>query len=349
VFIHEFGHFWIARLCGVRVEAFSIGFGLELFGFNDKKGTRWKFCLLPFGGYVKMFGDRNAASAPDAELIAIMSAEDKKHSFVGKNVYQRMAIVVAGPVANIILTIFLLTVLFRVNGLNEVAPVVESTIVNSAAAAHGLQKNDRILAIDGVAIKTFDDVRLAVTAPGKDELLFKIQRNDEIIEISIAPKIETRPDFFGDNVKVRTLGVVASKVHHEDLDLLQSFAAATKETGHVAVLTFKALGELIIGKRDLSELSGPVKIAKYSGKSVDMGWLTVLWFAAMISLNLGVLNLLPIPVLDGGHLFFYIFEAILGKPLPQRIQQVGFQFGMLVVLSLMVFSTYNDIRQLIGF
>lgn len=347
MFVHEFGHFFVARLCGVKVETFSIGFGYELFGFADKKQTRWKFCLLPFGGYVKMFGDRNCASIPDAELIRKMSATEKKHSFVGKNVFQRMAIVVAGPVANIILTIFLFTVLFRINGLNTVATVIDEVIKNSAAYEAGLKKDDKILAIDGVEMKNFDEVRAAIVELGKDKLTFQIQRQEQIFAVTITPKIEARQDIFGDQVKLRTVGITASKIDHQNLNLLQSFVESGKETAHLTAMTFKAIGELVTGQRSLKELSGPVKIAKYSGKSVDAGWLMVLWFAAMISLNLGVLNLLPIPVLDGGHLFFYVLEAVLGKPLPEKVQKVGFQLGMFVVLALMTFTTVNDVRQLL--
>lgn len=346
VFIHEFGHFFVARLCGVKVEEFSIGFGRKLFGFFDKKGTEWKFCLLPFGGYVKMFGDRNGASMPDSEAIAAMSLEDKKKSFIGKNVYQRMAIVSAGPIANFILAILIFTFLFKLNGLSSVLPIVDEVLPESAAYENGLKKGDKILAIDGAEIHDFDDMRQIVVSAADRELVFKIERGEEIFESKITPKNQVRKDFFGDDVKMGTLGVTASEVSHKELNIGQSFVEANVQTYKISMAIFKALGELITGKRSVEELGGPIKIAKYSGKTVEMGALAVIWFMALISINLGVMNLLPVPVLDGGHLFYYVIEAICGKPLPQKVQQMGFRFGLAIVLTLMVFTTFNDIRQI---
>jgi regulator of sigma E protease len=346
VFIHEFGHFYVARLCGVKVDVFAIGFGKELWGFNDKKGTRWKLCLLPFGGYVKMYGDRNAASMPDAEVIAAMSQEEKKQSFVAKNVYQRMAVVVAGPVANFIFTIFLFTILFKINGVNTVLPIVDEVLENSAAMSAGLKKGDEILEINQTEIKDFESVRELVVNNLGQELSFKIKRQDKILDVAIMPKIQARKDFFGDEVKVATLGVSAATTSHQDLNLGQSFVRANQETLHISGMILKTLGELITGQRSVKELGGPVKIAQYSGKTVMMGVTAILWFMAMISLNLGVMNLLPIPALDGGHLFYYIIEAIRGKDLSQKAQQYGFQVGMAMLLALMMFTTFNDVRNL---
>ena len=458
VFIHEFGHFLVARMCGVKIDEFAIGFGRELIGFTDKNGTRWKICPIPFGGYVKMFGDKNGASIPDDELLAQMSVEEKKISFLGKTVWQRMAIVVAGPVANFLLTIFIFTFLFRINGLNTVLPIVDVIAENSAAAESGLKKGDRILAIDGKEIFSFDDIREVVTRSSGKELGLRVLRSDselsgprnecgltqkesssvtpkesssvtpkesssvtqkksssviqkenslvtpnesssvtqkesssvtpkesssvtqkksssvtqkenslvtpneslsprtrcgvgageEVIELLVTPKIQTTQNFFGEEVRVGMLGISASESTHEDLNLGQSFLAANKETYKISIAVFKAIGELITGQRSVDELSGPIKMAKYSGKTVEMGAIAVLWFAAMISLNLGVMNLLPIPVLDGGHLFFYLIEAIRGKPLAQKTQQVSFKFGLSLVLALMLFTTFNDVRQIVG-
>jgi regulator of sigma E protease len=348
VFVHEFGHFFVARFCGVKVDEFALGFGKKLIGFRDKKGTEWKFCLLPFGGYVKMYGDRNGASMPDLEAIAKMSPEDRQISFVAKTVYQRMAIVAAGPAANFILAIFLFTFLFKLNGLNTVAPVVDEVLPQSAAMEAGLKKDDRILVVDGKKIKTFDEMREVVVSGLKDEVNFTIQRANKIIELKIAPKIQLRKDFFGEDVKIRTLGISASQVLHTDLSLWQSFRYANSETYRVSISIFKTLGELITGKRSVEELGGPIKIAKYSGKTFEMGISAVVWFMAMISINLGAMNLLPIPVLDGGHLFFYFFEAIFKKPLSQKTQQIGFKIGLGLILALMIFTTFNDIRNLIN-
>ena len=429
-------------MCGVKIDEFAIGFGRELIGFTDKNGTRWKICPIPFGGYVKMFGDKNGASIPDNELLAQMSVEEKKISFLGKTVWQRMAIVVAGPVANFLLTIFIFTFLFRINGLNTILPIVDVIAENSAAAESGLKKGDRILAIDGKEIFSFDDIREVVTRSSGKELGLRVLRSDsklsgprnecgvtqkenssatqkesssvrpkesssakpkesssvtqkesssvtpresssvtpresssvtpresssvtpdeslsprtrcgvgageEVIELFVTPKIQTTQNFFGEEVRVGMLGISASESTHQDLNLGQSFLAANKETYKISIAVFKAIGELITGQRSVDELSGPIKMAKYSGKTVEMGAIAVLWFAAMISLNLGVMNLLPIPVLDGGHLFFYLIEAIRGKPLAQKTQQVSFKFGLSLVLALMLFTTFNDVRQIVG-
>jgi regulator of sigma E protease len=346
VFIHEFGHFIVARLCGVKVEEFSLGFGPELFSYNDKKSTRWKICLLPFGGYVKMFGDRNGASMPDIELSKKMTTLEKKQSFLGKNVWQRMAIVAAGPIANFLLAIVIFTFLLKINGLNKVAPIIDDILPTSAAIEAGLQKGDKILAIDAKEISDFDEIRAIVTSSANKELLFKIERGNEIFVKKITPKNQLRKDFFGDEIKMGTLGVTASQVTNETLNLGQSFIEANVQTYKTSVAIFAALGELITGRRSIEELGGPIKIAKYSGKTFEMGIQTVAWFMAMISINLGVMNLLPLPVLDGGHLFFYAIEAIRKKPLPQKVQQLCFQFGFSVILALMIFTTINDLQQL---
>ncbi len=348
VFIHEFGHFIVARLCGVKVEEFSIGFGPELIGFNDRYQTRWKICPIPFGGYVKMFGDKNGASVPNHEFLAQMNAAERSKSFLGKNVYQRFAIVAAGPAANFILTIFLFTALFRYNGLTTVLPIIDEVVQNSPAAEAGLISGDKILSIDSVEINSFDQIREIVSLSAAQELEIKILREGREELIKIMPKLQITKNVFGEEVKVGMLGVSASQSEHSDLNLVQSFVQANQETYKMTRAIFKAIGELITGKRSIEEMGGPIKIAKYSGKTVEMGFVAVIWFAAMISLNLGVMNLLPIPVLDGGHLFFYIIEALRGRPLSPKVQEFSFRVGMSLVLALMLFTTFNDIRQIIG-
>ncbi len=343
VFIHEFGHFWVARLCGVKVEEFSIGFGKKLFSFRDKKNTEWKFCLLPFGGYVKMFGDRSAASNADAEAIAQMTDAEKKSAFATKNVYQRSAIVAAGPIANFILAIIIFTFLFHHNGKVQVLPIIDEVLEGSAAKSAGILKQDEILEINHKKISDFNEIRQIVIESQAQELDFKIKRGSEIISLKFSPKIEKRKDFFGEEVAMPTLGISASQVINTKLNFGESFILANQETYQISIKIFQTLGELIIGKRSIKELGGPVKIAKYSGKSVEMGMLVVLWFGAMISINLGVMNLLPIPVLDGGHLFFYLIEAVRGKALSMKTQQIAFNFGLSLVLSLMIFTTINDL------
>lgn len=346
VFIHEFGHFIVARWCGVKIEEFAIGFGKKIFGFRDKKGTQWKFCILPFGGYVKMYGDKNGASIPDLELVKKMSPHERKISFLGKNVYQRIAIVSAGPIANFILAIFIFTFLFKVNGISQIEPLVSEVVENSASFEAGIKKGDRILAIDNKEIEDFQEIRNTVVTGLEEDLNFKILRDNKELDIKISPKIISQKDMFGDDIKMRSIGLIAENVIKKELSLIESFVEANKETLNISKSTFKTLGQLITGQRSVKELGGPVKIAKYSGKTVDMGLVVVAWFMAMISINLGVMNLLPIPVLDGGHLFYYFIEAIKGKPLSQKMQTYGYNFGLAIVLSLMVFTTLNDIFQI---
>jgi len=346
VFIHEFGHFFVARLCGVRVDEFSIGFGKKLFGFRDKKHTEWKFCLLPFGGFVKMYGDKNGASIPDEELIKNMSARDRKISFIGKNVYQRIAIVSAGPIANFILAIFIFTALFRINGEAIIDPIVSDVVAESPSAIAGLKKGDRILTINDKKIDDFQDIRSTIITGVEPTLKFLILRDNQEIDLNISPKISEQKDIFGENAKVRTIGLIADNVIHKDLNISQSFIKAIHETFYISKTILKTLGQLIVGDRSFSELGGPVKIAKYSGKTVNQGILMIMWFMAMISINLGVMNLLPIPVLDGGHLFYYLIEAIRGKPLPAKVQSYGYNLGFSIVISLMIFTTLNDIFQI---
>jgi regulator of sigma E protease len=346
VFIHEFGHFIVARICGVKVEEFAIGFGKKLFSFRDKKNTEWKFCLLPFGGYVKMFGDRNAASIADEEAIAKMSEEEKKQSFIAKNVWQKIAIVAAGPLFNFTLAIIIFTFLFAANGKNKVLPIIDEVLENSAALEAGIKKDDEILAINQSEISDFNQIAQIVSEWKNEELIFTIKRENKILQLKITPKIQIRKNIFGEENPMPTLGISASQIVSEKLNLAQSFILASSETYQISIKILQTLGELISGQRSIKELGGPVKIAKYSGKSFEMGIITVLWFSAMISINLGVMNLLPIPVLDGGHLLFYAIEAIFRKPLPKKIQAIAFNFGFSLIISLMIFTTINDFMQI---
>lgn len=348
VFIHEFGHYWVARLCKIRVEEFAIGFGKEIFGFNAKNGTRWKFCLLPFGGYVKMFGDKNPASIADNEKVRNFTPEEKKVSFYNQNVYKKIAVVAAGPIANFILAILLLTIIFRIQGLTKILPVVGDVLKDSAAYHSGIKAGDRILQIDQNKINEFSEVQSLISRSNGQTLKVLVARtNDqgenEKLEIVVTPEMKTSKDFFGNDIKLSMVGISGNKFEYQPLNLGQAFIKANIETYNISCSVLKAIGELALGKRSFKELSGPVKIAEYSGKTMSMGFIVVIWFMAMISINLGVANLLPIPVLDGGHLFYYLIEAVVGKPLPERIQQYGFQFGFVILISLMLFTTVNDI------
>ncbi len=346
VFIHEFGHYFIAKICGVKIEVFSIGFGKELFGFNDKSGTRWKFSLLPFGGYVKMFGDKNPASIADKDKLKSMSPQDKQVSFYFQNVYKRIAIVLAGPAANFLLCILLLTALFKVQGLTTVLPIIDQVQEQSAAKDAGILVGDKILKINETKINDFDQMRQIVVQNGEKPIQIDLQRGGEIISINLVPKISLSKNIFGEEQKTPLIGVGASKFEYRQLSLGSAFVNANIQTYQLSAAILKTVGELVVGNRSIKELGGPVKIAEYSGKSMSAGFLMVIWFMAMISVNLGVMNLLPIPVLDGGHLLFYIIEAISGKALPEKVQVVGFQIGFAILTALMLFTTSNDIYNL---
>ena len=262
VFIHELGHFIVARWCKVKVEQFAIGFGKELFGFNDKHGTRWKFCLVPMGGYVKMFGDRNAASTPNEEMIAKMSVAEKKVSFIAKSVYQRMAIVVAGPVANFLLAIVIFTFMFSIRGERSVLPIIDEVLKESSAEMAGLKKDDEILFVGEKEINDFSSLAsIIATSKEGDVLNFRIRRNHKVFDIAVTPKIQSRKDVFGEEIKVPTVGISAAQVVKKELNIAQAFAKANKETYIISTAIFRAVGELITGKRSVKELGGPIKIA----------------------------------------------------------------------------------------
>ncbi len=348
VFIHEFGHFYVARLCKVKVEVFAIGFGKEIFGFFDKKGTRWKFCMIPMGGYVKMYGDKNASSNTDFEAIKNFSEEEKKQSFIFKNVWQKIAIVAAGPIANFVLAIAVFTILLRINGFNQALPIVDEVIENSAAFESGIKNGDEILSINNQEIKFFSDMQEIVMKNADKKLTFKIARNNKIIEIEIAPKLQEKSNIFGEKMQTGILGVTSKEIIHQDYNIFQAFCQANLEVLRISKAVLVAIYELITGQRSVKELSGPIKIANYSAKTIEIGFEFTLFFIAMISINLGIMNLLPLPMLDGGHLLFYFFEAIFKKPIPQKIQEYAFQFGFFIILLLMIFTTFNDISNLMN-
>jgi regulator of sigma E protease len=343
VFIHEFGHFIVARWCGVKVEKFSIGFGKILFSFKDKHQTQWQFCILPLGGFVKMYGDSNSASIPDYKLIKKMTESERKISFIAKNVYQRIAIVFAGPLANIILAIAIFTLLFRINGLNKVAPKVSEIIEDSPAYHSKIMVNDEIVSVAGQGVADFSDVRKIINFNNEEELEITVKRGDKFLNLIVKPEVKITKDLFGDEVKVKMIGITANEFENIKLNLPASFIQANKECLDISISIFKAIGQLITGNRSIKEMGGPIKIAKYSSKSFSMGITTFLWFGALISLNLAVMNLLPIPGLDGGHLMYYAISAISGRAIPKKIEEIGIKFGIILLMSLLVFVTYNDI------
>lgn len=341
VFVHEFGHYWVARRTGVRVETFSIGFGPELFGRNDRHGTRWKFSAIPLGGYVKMLGDADATSATvDLQKAAL------PESFPSKTVWQRMAIVFAGPAANFLLAIVVLGVLFTFNGRPFTPPDVGTVQEGSPAAAAGIRAGDRIVGVDGEPIESFEELQVVVRDQAEVPLTFAIERAGERLELVIVPALTEFTDRFGNNHRVGRIGVSRGGVEFRKSNPFLAFYESTVETGKIVVATLSAVWEMIIGSRGTEELGGPLRIAQMSGQIAQDGIVPVIWFTAVLSINLGLINLFPIPMLDGGHLVLYGIEAARGRPLTERSQEIAFRFGLAMVLSLMLFATWNDLVQL---
>ena len=332
VFIHEFGHYYIARIAGVKIEIFSIGFGKELFGWYDKNSTRWKICLFPFGGYVKMFGDQNAASSPDFKKISKLTHDEKKLSFYTKKLPWKFAIISAGPIANFILGIAIMTFFFSYYGTSKALPIINSVEKSSAADKAGLRAEDEILKIDDIQIEEFSDIQRIISLNQGEGLDLKILRKGEIYDVNVIPDITEKKDMLGNLIKTRKLGIVSSQIEIIKLSPYDSFIKAFKDTYNISSSTLKAIKQIILGQRSTEELGGPIKIAQFSGHSTKQGIASVLWLIAVLSINLGLMNLLPIPMLDGGHLLFYLIEAIKGSPISEKNQQIGFQMGLFLLI-----------------
>jgi regulator of sigma E protease len=339
VFVHEYGHYWVAIKNGVKVEAFSIGFGPELFGWMDKKGTRWKVSLIPLGGYVKMFGDMNPASAGHRDDL---DSEEIKHAFHHKGVAARAAIVIAGPLANFLFAIVVFAVLFSAVGQQRALPVVGEVLDDSPAAIAGLVAEDRITEIDGTPVDWFSELSEIVRANPETALSVSVMREGVPVTLSIVPEAVAAEDgqSFG------RLGVTAGAFETNRDGIVEGIGRAFETTYSLTAQTFAALGEMISGDRDSSELGGPIRIAQMSGQVAEGGLAPLLFFMGYLSISLGLINLMPVPVLDGGHLVFYAIEGIRGKPLGAKAQEYGFRIGAGLVFSLIIFATWNDLTQL---
>lgn len=346
VFVHEFGHYFVARRCGVRVETFSIGFGRELFGWNDSHGTRWKVSLLPLGGYVKMYGDMGAASTPDAGKLTKMTAKQKKEAFHYKSLGQKAAIVAAGPAANFLFAFVVLAGFFLAYGRPETAPEVGEVMKESAAEVAGLKKGDMILTLNGQKIERFEDLREVASMNAGEKMSIVFRRDTREIATTITPKLTETKDIFGNTIKVGLLGISSSAIQYKKVPLWEAIPMGAVEVYRISANTLKAVGQMLIGARSSDELSGVLRIGKYSGQAADKGVAVVLWFMAVLSVNLGLINLFPIPVLDGGHLLFYAVEGVKGRPLAEKVQEWGYRVGFSLLILLMVFATYNDLRNL---
>jgi regulator of sigma E protease len=351
VFIHEYGHYYFAKKYGVGITDFSIGFGKEIFGWNDKSGTRWKICWIPLGGYVKFFGDRNVFSQADQEkILQKYNKEDRDKLFVLKPLYQRVLIVFGGPLANFLLALVIFFSIYTFIGKDFTPAVINEVQKDSPAMDGGLKKNDIILKIDGNTVKSIMDVSKYITMSTADIIDFKVKRSYEEILLKIKPDMVLSEDNLGNKINKRMVGIKLgaynNEINHVKLGPAQAIYYAAGEVYYVSISSLKYIGGMIVGKADTSQLGGPIRIAKISGQVAEFGILAFISMMAYISISLGLVNLFPIPLLDGGHLMFYGFEKILGRPLSQKTQEGFFRIGMFLLISLMFFTTFNDLKDL---
>jgi regulator of sigma E protease len=352
VFFHELGHFLVARWCGVKVITFSIGFGPELFGFNDRHGTRWKLAAIPLGGYVKFFGDENAASVPDQAALATMTDTERKVSFVHQKVAPRAAIVVAGPLANFLLAIVIFAGLFMLFGKQSTAARVDAIQADSAAAAAGFQAGDLVLSIDGRTIDSFSDMQRIVSINAGETLTIVVERGEAQITLKAVPALKEVKDSLGNTNRIGVLGISRSlapdDVKFQPVGPLRAVGLGVQETWFVIDQTLTYIGRVVVGRQAADQLGGPIRIAQVSGQVASLGFSALMHLAAVLSVSIGLLNLFPVPLLDGGHLLFYAIEATRGRPLSERAQEMGFRIGLAMVVMLMIFATYNDIVHLVA-
>ena len=346
VFFHELGHFWVARRCGVKIDAFSVGFGPELFGFFDRHGTRWRIAAIPLGGYVRFHGDDSAASTPDLATLDRMSAAERKVSFFHKPVAQRAAIVAAGPIANFLLAVAIFAGIFIVFGKSDSPARVHSIAPNSAAASAGFMEGDLVLTIDGRKIATFSDMQRVVTVNPGQTLLFVVERNGTQVTLNAVPTLEEHKDRFGNVYRLGRLGITGILDAPKPVGPLQAIADGVAESWFVIDRTLSYIGGVIVGRESADQLGGPLRIAQVSGQVASLGFPELLNLTALLSVSIGLLNLFPIPLLDGGHLLFYGIEALRGRPLSAKAQEFGFRVGLAIVVMLMIVATWNDILHL---
>jgi len=351
VFIHEYGHYYFAKKFGVGITDFSIGFGKEIFGWNDIAGTRWKICWIPLGGYVKFFGDRNVFS--EAEQKSVINKYDKKDReklFILKPLYQRSIIVAAGPIANFILAIIIFSIINMISGKDLTPALINEVQENSPAYVAGIKKNDIIISIDNKKVESILEVSTFINTSTSKKIKFIILRNDQEISLLIKPNLINGKDSLGNATKKRIIGIKLSPLNNEfkrkSLSPSKAIFYSIKEVWFVTTTSLKYIGKMIIGRGDYSQLGGPVKIAKITGQVAELGILPFFSIMAYISISLGLINLFPIPMLDGGHLMFYLFEKIKGKPLHQKTQESFFRIGLFLLFSLMFFVTFNDLKDL---
>ncbi|MDA9638155.1 RIP metalloprotease RseP [Candidatus Pelagibacter sp.] len=349
VFIHEYGHYYFAKRYGVGVTDFSIGFGKEIFGWNDKSGTRWKVCVVPLGGYVKFFGDRNVYSQADNEkIIKEYSKEDQDKLFVLKPLYQRALIVFGGPLANFLLAILIFFSVYTFAGKDFTPAVINEVQKDSPAMVAGLKDNDIVVSIDGNEVTSIMDVSKYIMMSTDEFINFTVNRYDQDLTFRVKPNIVEGEDNLGNKISKRMIGIKLgaynNEVNHVKLGPAKALFYAVNEVYYVSTSSLKYIGSMIVGNGDTSQLGGPIRIAKISGQVAEFGILPFISLMAYISISLGLINLFPIPMLDGGHLMFYGIEKVLGRPLSQKTQEGFFRIGLFLLLSLMFFTTFNDLK-----
>ncbi|MEF2073239.1 RIP metalloprotease RseP [Consotaella aegiceratis] len=350
VFFHELGHFVVGRLCGIKVLAFSIGFGPELVGFNDRSGTRWKLSAIPLGGYVKFLGDENAASVPDQDAVSQMAEEERAQAFPAKSVGRRAATVAAGPIANFILAIAIFAGVAYFSGRVVGDPVVASVRPDSPAQQAGFQPGDRILTADGEDIDYFSDLQRYVSSRADVPITVVVKRGDDQVTLTVTPREETQTDEFGNELTMPVIGIVADAqsagFRVEKQSLGQAMHYGVSQTWFVTSQTVRFIGGIFNGTNGTDQIGGPIRIAQVSSQVATLGFAPLLHLAALLSVSIGLLNLLPVPMLDGGHLLFFGAEAVRGRPLSERVQEIGFRIGLALVMLLMVFAFWNDLSGL---
>src|SRR5215475_9967827 len=347
VFFHELGHFLVARWAGVKVLTFSIGFGRELAGFNDRHGTRWKIAAIPLGGYVKFFGDENVASVPDRSTVDAMTEAERNESFFHQSLAKRAAIVAAGPIANFILAIIIFAAVFAAYGRPDNVARVDAVEANSAASTAGFRQGDVIVAIDDHPIRTFSEMQRVVRAHPDQKIQVEVERDGRFLTLTATPTLKEVPDNFG---KIHRFGILGIQGPRDRIKVgpIEAIGYGAQETWSIVDETFSYLYRMVTGRESADQLGGPVGIALMSGEAAKLGFDVLIRWVGAISVSIGLLNLFPIPLLDGGHLLFYGVEGLRGRPLSDRTQEIGFRIGFAIVLMLLVFATYNDIPRLLA-
>ncbi|WP_338466352.1 RIP metalloprotease RseP [Novosphingobium sp. ZN18A2] len=345
VFLHELGHYLVGRWFGVKAEGFSIGFGKEIAGWTDKRGTRWKLSMIPLGGYVQFAGDMNPASQPDAAWLSL-PAEERERTFPAKPLWQRALIVAAGPVTNFLVAILILASFNTFYGRVVASPVIGEVQAGSVADKAGLRVGDRIVELRGEKIRDFMQVRMEVGQHPGEPLGIVVLRDGSRVSVPATAGTKIDTDQFGNKQKIGFLGIGTASAEMVRVGPVEAVGDAIGQTRDIVSMMVTGIAQIVTGKREVRELGGPIKIAKFSGEQLALGWQNFAWFAAMISINLGFINLLPIPVLDGGHLMFYAAEAVRRKPVSERGQEWAFRTGFAFVVALMLFVTVNDVASL---